>query len=134
VFLLAAGYTLRRNEHVRIDVIVSKFSPRTQAWIDLFGFLLFLMPITLLVLYYAVPFAADAIRTQEMSSNAGGLILWPAKLLVPVGFFLLGLQGISELIKRIGFIMGKVDASEIERQVVTPEEEVAAIKAANKID
>jgi TRAP-type mannitol/chloroaromatic compound transport system permease small subunit len=134
VFLLAAAYTLRRNEHVRIDVVVSKFSQRTQAWIDLFGFLLFLMPITLLVLYYAVPFAAESIRSQEMSSNAGGLILWPAKLLVPAGFLLLGLQGFSELVKRIGYLMGKVDIKEIERQVVTPEEEVAAIKAANKLD
>ncbi|TCS34023.1 TRAP-type mannitol/chloroaromatic compound transport system permease small subunit [Paucimonas lemoignei] len=134
VFLLAAGYTLRRNEHVRIDVVVSRFSKRTQAWIDALGFLLFLLPITLLVLYFAIPFAVDAIRSQEMSSNAGGLILWPAKLLVPIGFFLLGLQGISELIKRIGFLMGKVDASEFERQAVKPEDEVAAIKAANKID
>jgi TRAP-type mannitol/chloroaromatic compound transport system permease small subunit len=134
VFLLAAAYTLRRNEHVRIDVIVGRFSKRTQAWIDALGFLLFLLPITLLVLYYAIPFAVGSIRSQEMSSNAGGLIVWPAKLLVPLGFLLLGLQGFSELIKRIGFLMGKVDASEFERQVVTPEEEVAAIKAANKID
>jgi TRAP-type mannitol/chloroaromatic compound transport system permease small subunit len=134
VFLLAAAYTLRRNEHVRIDVIVGRFSQRTQAWIDALGFLLFLLPITLLVLYYAIPFASESIRNQEMSSNAGGLIVWPAKLLVPAGFLLLGLQGFSELIKRIGFLMGKVDASEFERQVVTPEEEVAAIKAANKID
>ncbi len=134
VFLLAAGYTLRRNEHVRIDVVVSRFSKRTQVWIDLLGFVLFLMPITLLTLYYAVPFAVESIQSGEMSSNAGGLILWPAKLLVPVGFLLLGLQGISEIIKRIGYLMGKVDASEFEKQVVTPEEEIAAIKAANKID
>jgi len=134
VFLLAAAYTLRRNEHVRIDVVVSRFSQRTQVWIDLLGFLFFLMPITLLVLYYAVPFAVESIQSQEMSSNAGGLIMWPAKLLVPVGFLLLGLQGFSELVKRIGYLMGKVDASEFEKQVVTPEEEVAAIKAANKIE
>lgn len=134
VFLLAASYTLRRNEHVRIDVVVGRFSKRTQVWVDVFGFLLFLLPITLLVLYYAIPFAVDSIRSQEMSSNAGGLIVWPAKLLVPVGFFLLGLQGISELIKRIGFLMGKVDASEFEKHVATPEEEIEAIKSANKID
>lgn len=133
VFLLAAAYTLRRNEHVRIDVVVSRFSKRTQAWVDLFGFLLFLLPITLLVLYYAIPFAVDSIRSQEMSSNAGGLIVWPAKLLVPVGFLLLALQGFSEIVKRIGFLMGRVDASEFEKHVVTPADEVAAIKAANKI-
>lgn len=134
VFLLAAGYTLRRNEHVRIDVVVSRFSKRTQVWIDLLGFVLFLMPITLLTLYYAVPFAIESIQSGEMSSNAGGLILWPAKLLVPIGFFLLGMQGISEIIKRIGYLMGKVHASEFEKQAITPQEEIAAIKAANKID
>ena len=133
VFLLASAYTLRRNEHVRIDVVVSRFSKRTQVWIDLLGFLLFLMPVTLLVLYYGIPFAWESIRNQEMSSNAGGLILWPAKLLVPVGFFMLAMQGFSEIVKRIGFLMGRVDASEFEKQVVTPEDEVAAIKAANKI-
>jgi TRAP-type mannitol/chloroaromatic compound transport system permease small subunit len=133
VFLLASAYTLRRNEHVRIDVIVSRFSKRTQVWIDLLGFVLFLMPVTLLVLYYGIPFAWESIRNQEMSSNAGGLIVWPAKLLVPVGFLLLVLQGFSEIVKRIGFLMGRVDASEFEKQVVTPEDEVAAIKAANKI-
>ena len=133
VFLLASAYTLRRNEHVRIDVVVSRFSKRTQVWIDLLGFLLFLMPVTLLVLYYGIPFAWESIRNQEMSSNAGGLIVWPAKLLVPVGFLMLALQGFSEIVKRIGFLMGRVDASEFEKQVVTPEDEVAAIKAANKI-
>lgn len=134
VFLLASGYTLRRNEHVRIDVVVSRFSKRTQVWIDLLGFLLFLMPITLLVLYYAIPFAWESIHSQEMSSNAGGLIVWPAKLLVPLGFLLLGLQGFSEIVKRIGFLKGMVDASEFEKRVATPEEEIAAIKAANKLD
>lgn len=134
VFLLAASYTLRRNEHVRIDVVVGRFSKRTQVWIDMLGFVLFLLPITILILYDAIPFAWQSIQSQEMSSNAGGLIVWPAKLLVPVGFFLLGLQGISELIKRIGFLMGKVDASEFEKNVATPEEEIAAIKSANKID
>lgn len=134
VFLLASGYTLRRNEHVRIDVVVSRFSKRTQVWIDLLGFLLFLMPITMLVLYFAIPFAWESIQSQEMSSNAGGLIVWPAKLLVPLGFLLLGLQGFSEIVKRIGFLKGVVDASEFEKRVATPAEEIAAIKAANKLD
>lgn len=134
IFLLATSYTLRRNEHVRIDVITAHFSKRTQVWIDIFGFLLFLLPITLIILYYAVPYAALSIENQEMSSNAGGLIVWPAKLLIPVGFFLLALQGISEIIKRIGYLQGKVDASTFEKHAATPEEEIEAIKAANKLN
>jgi TRAP-type mannitol/chloroaromatic compound transport system permease small subunit len=134
IFLLATSYTLRRNEHVRIDVIVGRFSKRTQVWIDLFGFILFLMPATLLILYYSVPYALISLESQEVSSNAGGLIIWPAKLLIPVGFFLLALQGISEMIKRVGFLMGKVDASAFEKQAVTPEDEIAAIKTANQLN
>jgi len=134
IFLLASAYTLKRNEHVRIDVVVGRFSKRTQVWIDLFGFIFFLLPATLLILYFSIPFAYESIRNQEVSSNAGGLIIWPAKTLIPVGFFLLTLQGISELIKRIGFLMGLVDASEFEKQVATPEEEIEAIKAANKLN
>jgi TRAP-type mannitol/chloroaromatic compound transport system permease small subunit len=134
IFLLASAYTLKRNEHVRIDVVVGRFSKRTQVWIDVFGFIFFLLPATLLILYFSIPFAYESIRNQEVSSNAGGLIVWPAKTLIPVGFFLLTLQGISELIKRIGFLMGLVDASEFEKQVATPEEEIEAIKAANKLN
>ena len=134
IFLLASAYTLKRNEHVRIDVVVGRFSKRTQVWIDVFGFILFLLPATLLILYFSIPFAYESIRNQEVSSNAGGLIIWPAKTLIPVGFFLLTLQGISELIKRVGFLMGLVDASEFEKQVVTPKEEIEAIKAANQLN
>jgi TRAP-type mannitol/chloroaromatic compound transport system permease small subunit len=134
IFLLASSYTLKRNEHVRIDVIVGRFPKRTQVWVDIFGFVFFLLPATLLILYFAVPFAMESIRNQEVSSNAGGLILWPAKALIPLGFLLLTLQGISELIKRIGFLMGLVDASEFEKQASNPQEEIAAIKAANQIN
>lgn len=134
VFLLATSYTLRRNEHVRIDVIAGRFSKRTQVWIDIFGFLLFLLPITLIILYYAIPYAWLSVQNQEMSSNAGGLIIWPAKLLIPIGFLMLALQGISEVIKRIGYLQGKVDASAFEKQAATPEEEIEAIKAANKLN
>ena len=134
IFLLASAYTLKRNEHVRIDVVVGRFSKRTQVWIDVFGFIFFLWPATLLILYFSIPFAYESIRNQEVSSNAGGLIIWPAKTLIPVGFFLLTLQGISELIKRVGFLMGLVDASEFEKQVVTPKEEIEAIKAANQLN
>jgi len=134
IFLLATSYTLRRNEHVRIDVIVSHFSKRTQVWIDLIGFIVFLMPATLLILYYGTPYAWISIQNQEVSSNAGGLIVWPVKLLIPVGFGLLTLQGISEIIKRIGYLKGLVPASAFEKQTATPQEEIAAIKAANQIN
>jgi TRAP-type mannitol/chloroaromatic compound transport system permease small subunit len=134
MFLLASAYTLKRNEHVRIDVIAGRFSRRTQVIIDIIGFALFLMPVTLLILYFAIPYALESMRNQEVSSNAGGLILWPAKLLIPVGFLLLTLQGLSELIKRLAYLAGLVDASEFEKQAANPEDEIAAIKAANKLD
>lgn len=133
VFMLASSHTLKRDEHVRIDVIAGRFSKRTQVWIDLFGFLLFLLPICLVVLYYGVPFALISIQSAEMSSNAGGLIVWPAKLLVPFGFLLLILQGISEIIKRIAFLAGQIDGHEFAKHVTTPEQEIAAIKAANQL-
>ncbi len=134
MFLLAASYTLRRNEHVRIDVIVGRLSKRTQVWVDLFGFVFFLLPMTTLILYYAIPYAMVSYTSQELSSNSGGLILWPAKVLIPIGFAMLTLQGISELIKRIGFLVGRVDASEFEKQATTPEDEINAIKSANKLN
>ncbi|MHB1232989.1 MAG: TRAP transporter small permease subunit [Burkholderiales bacterium] len=106
VFLLAAGYTLLKNEHVRIDVISSRLGPRAQAWIDILGGVFFLLPLTGVVLYHAWPFFLNSFTSQEWSSNPGGLILWPAKLLIPVGFALLLLQGVAEIIKRIGFLAG----------------------------
>lgn len=131
MFLFTAPYTLRRNEHVRIDVITHRFSKRTQVWIDVFGFLFFLLPMAILILYLSVPFALESMRNQEMSNNAGGLIVWPAKLMIPIGFLLLCLQGLSELIKRIGFLRGLVDASEFDKAAVTPQDEIAAIRDAN---
>jgi TRAP-type mannitol/chloroaromatic compound transport system permease small subunit len=133
MFMLATSATLRRNEHVRIDVIAGRFSKRTQVWIDLFGFLFFLLPITLLILYFSVPFALISYQSGELSSNAGGLILWPAKALIPLGFFLLSWQGISEAIKRIAYLMGKIDASAFQKHAATPKQEIEAIKAANKL-
>lgn len=133
IFLLGTSYTLRRNEHVRIDVISGRLSKRAQVWIDIFGFLFFLLPMAGLILYMAFPYAMESIRSQEMSSNAGGLIVWPAKLLIPLGFLMLSLQGVSELIKRVGFLLGMVDASEFEKHAATPEEEIEAIKSANNL-
>jgi len=133
MFMLASAYTLRRDEHVRIDVVVGRFSRRTQVWIDLLGFLFFLVPVCLLILWDGIPFALLSITSAEMSSNAGGLIVWPAKLLVPVGFALIILQGLSEIIKRIAFLAGRSDGSDFAKQVTTPQDEIAAIKAANKL-
>lgn len=109
VFLLCAGYTLLRNEHIRIDIVVSKFSQRTQAWVDVIGILLFLFPMAILILVLGWPLAWSSFVTGEHSSNAGGLIRWPVKMLLPAGFALLVLQGVSELIKRVAFLMGLRD-------------------------
>jgi TRAP-type mannitol/chloroaromatic compound transport system permease small subunit len=106
IFLFCAGFTLLRNEHVRIDVIAGRLSPRAQAWIDVFGTIFFLMPMALLFLYLSWPIFVRTYTTGEISTNAGGLLLWPARLMVPVGFALLALQGVSELIKRVAFLAG----------------------------
>lgn len=106
VFLLCAGYTLLRNEHIRIDIIAGRFSRRTQTWIDVFGTIFFLLPMVALILYEAWPWFVRTYQSGEVSPSAGGLILWPAKILVPIGFVLLGLQGFSELFKRIAFLAG----------------------------
>lgn len=106
VFLLAAGYTLLRNEHIRIDIIVSRFSKRVQTWVDIFGLLFFLFPMAILIGYLSWPMFWDSFVTNEMSSDAGGLLRWPVKILVPAGFLLLVLQGVSELIKRIAYLTG----------------------------
>ena len=107
IFLLCAGYALKRNAHVRIDVVSSHFSSRTLAWIDIIGTIFFLAPMACAVLYLSWPIFLESYRTNEYSSNAGGLIVWPVRALVPAGFFLLILQGISELIKRFAFLQGK---------------------------
>lgn len=134
MFMLASAHTLKRDEHVRIDVIVGRFSKRTQVWIDLFGFLFFMLPICALILWYGIPYANIAIQSGEMSSNAGGLIVWPAKVLVPLGFALLILQAISEIIKRIAFLAGRIDGHEFAKQSTTPQDEIEAIKAANHLN
>ncbi|TXG80966.1 MAG: TRAP transporter small permease subunit [Rhodocyclaceae bacterium] len=107
IFLLSAGYTLLRDEHVRIDLISSRCSPRTRAWIDIAGTLLFLLPMSLMLLRLSWPIFVDAWSSDEMSGNAGGLLRWPVKLLMPAGFSLLALQGTSELIKRIAYLAGR---------------------------
>lgn len=139
VFLLGASWTLKRNEHIRIDVVVGRFSPRVHAWIDILGGLFFLLPMALLIMWDAVPYALESLRVGEMSSNAGGLVVWPAKLLIPLGFGLLILQGLAEIIKRIAFLNGLIDGAEFEKaghHGVDEEDvkrEIEAIAAANQI-
>lgn len=124
-FLLAAGYTLLHGEHVKIDVISSRLSKRKQIWIDIIGFTLFLTPVCLVILYYGVPFFLQGFRSGEMSSNAGGLIRWPVYLMIPLGFGLLLLQGLSELVKRIAFLKGLIPDPTQKLVAKTPEEELA---------
>jgi TRAP-type mannitol/chloroaromatic compound transport system permease small subunit len=106
VFLLAAGYTLKHNGHVRIDIFYGRLSAKGQAWIDLIGGLFFLLPMAGLLAWLGWPMFMDAWTTHEMSPDAGGLLRWPVKLLLPVGFGLLALQGVAEIIKRIGILTG----------------------------
>jgi TRAP-type mannitol/chloroaromatic compound transport system permease small subunit len=108
VFLLCAGYTLLRNEHVRIDVIAGRLSRRAQAWIDIVGSVFFLLPMAIIIGWLSWPLVADSYLRHEMSGDAGGLLRWPVKILIPIGFTLLTLQGVSELIKRIAFLMGLI--------------------------
>lgn len=106
VFLLCSGYTLQRNEHIRIDILSGRLSKRAQTMIDIFGGLFFLLPMAVLIMFLSWPLVVDSFQRHEISGDAGGLLRWPVKLLIPVGFFLLTIQGISELIKRIAFLMG----------------------------
>ena len=125
IFLFCAGYTLKNNEHVRIDIITGRLSPRIRAWIDILGTLFFLFPMAILITWLSWPVFLDAYNRHEVSTNAGGLIIWPARLLVPIGFFLLTLQGVSELIKRIAFLQGMIPDPSEKIVTRTAEEELA---------
>lgn len=104
--MLGASQVLRLNEHVRVDILYGKLSARGKVWVDLLGFLLFLLPAMGVLLYYAWPLFLRMYLSGEVSSNAGGLIRWPAMLMLPLGFGLVLLQGVSEIIKRIGWLQG----------------------------
>ena len=125
VFLLAAGYTMLRQEHVKIDVISGRFSKRTQIWIDVIGLACFVLPLVWVVIHLSVPLALRAYRMNEYSSNAGGLIRWPVFALLPLGFALLGLQAVSELIKRIAFLRGLIPDPTQKGQAKSAEQELA---------
>ena len=108
-FLGAAAYTLKQNEHIRIDILYGALSRRKQHWIDLIGHILFLMPFVLLMLYFLVPYVMISMNSGEVSQNTGGLIIWPAKMLLLIGFILLMFQGISEIIKKIAVMRGVIE-------------------------
>lgn len=107
--LLGGPYTLKMNEHVRVDLVYGMVSERTRIWIDIIGGLLFLLPICVILTYFTWPWFVESWTINEASSNAGGLLRWPVKLLLPVGFFLMALQGISEIIKRVAALEHVID-------------------------
>ena len=125
VFLFCAGYALLHNQHVRIDVISGRMSRRARAWIDVFGTLFFLLPMSIAIMWMSWPVFVQAYELQEMSGSAGGLIVWPARLMVPLGFLLLSLQGISELIKRIAFLRGLIPDPSDKHEGPSLEEQLA---------
>jgi TRAP-type mannitol/chloroaromatic compound transport system permease small subunit len=125
VFLLAAGYTLLRQEHVKIDVVLGRFARRTQVWVECFGIVVFLLPFVVVVIELVMPLVTQAWQSGERSSNAGGLIRWPVYALVPLGFALLGLQGLSELVKRIAFLAGHGPDPGARKATRSAEEELA---------
>jgi TRAP-type mannitol/chloroaromatic compound transport system permease small subunit len=114
--LLGAAETFRRNEHVRVDLFYGAASHRTREWIDLLGGVVFLMPLCIIMIYFTWGVFVQSFKLGEMSSSAGGLIRWPVQLLLPVGFGLLMLQGLSEILKRGAALSGRADVEEIEYQ------------------
>jgi TRAP-type mannitol/chloroaromatic compound transport system permease small subunit len=108
--LLGGPYTLKMNEHVRVDLVYGMVSERTRIWIDIVGGVLFLLPICVILTYFTWPWFVESWNINEASSNAGGLLRWPVKLLLPIGFFLMALQGISEIIKRVAALEHAIDA------------------------
>lgn len=107
--LLGGPYTLKMNEHVRVDLFYSMVSERTRIWIDIIGGFLFLLPICIILIYFTWPWFVESWTIGEISTNAGGLIRWPVKLILPLGFVLMALQGISEIIKRIAALEHVID-------------------------
>lgn len=108
MFMLVAAWALKRNDHVRIDVIAGRLSPRAQAWIDIFGTVFMFLPATLIIGWYSWPTLVNSYRIHEMSSDPGGLVRWPVRLLIPVCFGMLALQGLAEIIKRAAFLQGLI--------------------------
>lgn len=124
-FLLCAAFTLLNGEHVKIDVLYGRLYKRTQMWVDVFGFTVFLLPFCAAIIWFSVPFFLKGYQTGEISANAGGLIRWPVYALMPLGFSLLFLQGLSELIKRVAFLMGLIEDPTEKVEAKSAEEELA---------
>ena len=120
--MLGASYTLFRNEHVRVDLVYSSISERARLWVDVFGIILFLLPGMAMLAWMTWPFFLDSFVRGEGSPNAGGLLRWPVKILMPIGFALLTLQGLSELIKRIALLRGLRPAAEVVTEYHRPEQ------------
>jgi TRAP-type mannitol/chloroaromatic compound transport system permease small subunit len=125
IFLLCSPYTLLRNEHIRIDVVAGRLSNRAQTWIDVFGTVVFLLPMALVIMYLSWVVFMRSWSINEVSSNAGGLVIWPARLLVPVGFFLLSLQGMSQLIKLVAHLRGQGPDPNEKHDPIAAEKELA---------
>ena len=106
IVMFGAAYTLKRNEHVRVDILYMTLSRRGQLWVDILGALVFLLPTCAILAWLSWPFFMQSFNVYEHSSNAGGLLRWPIKLVLPLGFALVALQGLSELIKRVAFLNG----------------------------
>ncbi|KAG1244458.1 hypothetical protein G6F65_021791 [Rhizopus arrhizus] len=125
MFLLTAGYTLLKNDHVRVDIIASRLSRRAQVGIEIFGVLFFLLPACLLIMYLSWPVFMDSYLSNEHSSNSGGLIRWPVKLWIPVGIARLALAGVAHLINCIGFLLGRCRDPREREGAKSAEEELA---------
>jgi len=104
IVMLGAAHVLRLNEHVRVDILYGRLAPRTRAWVDLLGLIFFLMPATVLFLWMSWPFFYESFVSNELSNNAGGLVRWWVKVTMPVGFAMLAVQGLAEIVKRIGYL------------------------------
>ena len=118
VWLLVAAWALKRNDHVRIDVIAGRLSQRAQAWIDIVGAVFMLLPAVLIIAWYSWPSLVNSIHVNEYSSDPGGLIRWPVRIIIPVAFTLLALQGLSELVKRVAFLKGLIPYSTFDKKAV----------------
>jgi TRAP-type mannitol/chloroaromatic compound transport system permease small subunit len=123
IFLLCAGYALLRNQHVRIDIINGRLPRKVQLWIDILGGIFFLFPMAIIIMWLSWPYFIESVVRHEVSSNAGGLIRWPVKLLIPVGFFLLIVQNVSEIIKRVARLQGLIPDFVERAHGANPEEE-----------
>jgi TRAP-type mannitol/chloroaromatic compound transport system permease small subunit len=122
VVMLGASYTLQRNQHVRVDILYSMLGERGRLWVDVFGLLFFMLPAILMLAWMTWPYFLDSWTRHEISATPGGLVRWPVKLLMPLGFFLLALQGLSELVKRVALLRGDIRPTEVVTGYERPEQ------------